>query len=221
MYCPNCGAFCDTGCRFCGNCGVSLQAEAPTKIGTHLVPILILIAMSVLGIVLFFAIPMQPLSDTPWFEMSGNQLSFIETDYSGSSELQVPDSISNRDVQFLSPGCFADCDDLTTVILPDSLLAISLSAFEDCDSLRGIFIPQQVSVIDDYAFAGCTDLEAICIPSSVSYISPTAFSGCTALQHIFYDGTYSQWQFLYGRFTGENMNIYCTDGNYCQGIPIP
>lgn len=223
MYCPNCGTEYGEDCRFCGRCGSGLLPGTAAKSGSHRVPILILALLSLLGIVLFFTVsnPSAAGSGTPWFEITGSTISFDESRYDGPAELQVPGSIGGQPVRYLQQRCFADCDELTTVILPEGLQAISWCAFEGCDSLQGIFIPETVSIIDDYAFADCVALEAVSIPSSVTYISPDAFRECPSLKHVFYAGTYEEWLFLTGDNMAPGVSIYCSDGNYCQGIPIP
>ncbi|MBO4938859.1 MAG: leucine-rich repeat protein [Oscillospiraceae bacterium] len=220
MVCPNCGCVYENGCCFCGKCGAVLTAQIPAKRGSHWVPILIMVILSALGIGLFFATAEAEITPQ-WFRVSDNTVSFDESRYTGPAELEIPDSIGGEEILYLEQACFADCDSLTTVILPAGLQAVCWCAFEDCDNLRGIFIPEGVSVIDDYAFGKCRSLEAVCIPASVTYISPGAFYDCPALKHVFYGGTYDQWLVISDGYAAPDANIYCTDGNYCQGIPIP
>ena len=80
---------------------------------------------------------------------------------------------------------------------------------------------KSVTVIGTEAFAGCTELEAICIPYATGYIAPDAFDGCASLKHIFYAGPYEDWLRLYGAYMDPEVCIYCADGNFCQGFPIP
>ena len=58
---------------------------------------------------------------------------------------------------------------------------IGNECFMDCKALTSVTIPNSVIAIGDSAFSGCTDLTEITIPASVRFISKAAFSGCYAL----------------------------------------
>ena len=51
---------------------------------------------------------------------------------------------------------FADCYSLTSITIPDSVIAISHAAFANCNSLTSITVPNSVMAIGDFAFYGCT-----------------------------------------------------------------
>lgn len=216
MTCPNCQTACGEGDSFCFRCGAPLQVPAARK-GTHIVPLLILAALSVFGIALFFLIPMaEPASDTPWFRITDGTLYFDAELYSGSSELTVPETVNGQTVTAIAPSCFEGCDRLTTVILPDTVTAIGSYAFTGCTSLRGIFIPPSVTSIDVCAFRGCTALEAISLPGSLTRIGEHTFDNCDKLAHIFFDGTHNQWTTLYSAHINLYTQVYCTDGKFLQ-----
>ena len=224
MICPNCNVSCGDQDRFCWSCGFEFpQAEASEKKGSHKAPILVLVILCVLGIAVFFATRglVASTSGTPWFEIIDNTLYFYEEYYTGPAELEVPSAVDGQEVLYIGIDCFYDCDSLTTVILPDGLIGIDPYAFEGCDNLRGIFIPQGVAFIDKCAFLDCTNLEAIYLSGSLSSIASNAFDGCIALRHVFYPGTYGQWLLLYGQNPADQFNVYCADGKYFQGFPIP
>ena len=221
MICSNCGIIVSEENRFCHNCGAPLMPAVPVRKGTHLIPILIMAVLAIAGTVLFFLAPAPKVSDTPWFEMWNGALVFYEDDYTGPAELQVPAVVDGRDVIHLGTECFADCDDLTTVILPDCLESVGRRAFADCDNLRGIFIPEQVTEIGPEAFADCESLEAVSIPGSVMYVYNDAFDDCDSLRFIFYQGTYDEWLAVFGSYTPETVTISCADGNYSQGRRVP
>ena len=224
MYCPNCGALCGETDHFCTQCGTCLRpdaAPAPKK-GSHRVPILILVLLAVLGTAVYFVTTgiqsaAQVKSATPWFEVWEGYLYFDPEAYFGSSELTVPSQIDGKTVIGLSDGCFENCTQLTTVILPDTLEEINNDAFAGCTSLRGIYIPESTYVIGAGAFYGCTDLEAICIPAGMRFIGPGTFDECNSLWYIFYDGTIDSWDGLYSEYITPYTGVFCEDGSFYQG----
>ena len=230
MFCPNCGASCAEDQRFCMYCGTDLHPEAgevtvaspaPVKKGSHWPPILILIVLSAIGICIFFATAglTSPTvqSDTPWFSLRDGALSFDPDLYTGGSEINVPSEINGEPILYLADGCFAYCDEITTVYLPDSLESIGHYAFEGCMSMRGIYIPDSVTYIGEAAFYDCTALEAISIPYSMTYIDWDAFDNCDHLYYIFYPGTIEEWTFVYREFINPYTGVYCQGGSFYQG----
>ena len=76
------------------------------------------------------------------------------------------------------------CDKLTTIDLPSSLKYIGTYAFEYCYGLTSVTIPDQVEKIDDWAFDENINLEIINLPASVSSIGIGAFGFCPKLVAI-------------------------------------
>jgi len=213
MICPNCQNTCGDGDLFCFRCGAALTEATTVKKGTHRAPLAILFLLSVLGIILYFAIPMTPVDNiTPWFTVNRGVLYFDKTLYNGGSEITVPAIVNGQPVTELSDGCFENCTEITTVILPDSLLSIRMNAFSGCTSLRGIYIPEGVIAISPRAFSNCTALEAISLPSTVEAIGTEAFEGCEKLSYIFFNGDFDRWQTLYSEHISIKTQVYCSDG---------
>ncbi|MBR3972424.1 MAG: leucine-rich repeat protein [Oscillospiraceae bacterium] len=229
MFCPNCGISCEEDQRFCMYCGTDLHPNAesvtvappPTKKGSLWVPILILIVLSAIGIGIFFATAgwnrTSVQADMPWFSLRDGELSFDATLYIGGNEITVPTEINSEPVLRLADGCFAGCEEITTVYLPDSLESIGHFAFEGCIALRGIYIPDSVSYIGEAAFYDCTALEAISIPYRIRYIDLDAFDNCDKLYYIFYPGTIDEWTLVYDEFINPYTGVYCQGGSFYQG----
>ncbi len=78
-------------------------------------------------------------------------------------------------VTTIAPGAFADCENLRSVTLPDSLLYIGREAFRDCESLSWVTLPEKLIGIEKKAFSGCENLTQIYIPEGVSWIEDRAF----------------------------------------------
>ena len=91
----------------------------------------------------------------------------------------IPDTVTD-----IGDGAFSECTGLTSVTLPNGLTAISRNMFQGCTKLKSIVIPDTVTSINYSAFDDCTALTDINIPNGVTRIETIAFSGCTALNNI-------------------------------------
>lgn len=115
-----------------------------------------------------------------------------------SGELVIPENVTISTYE--STGCgynertyrvvgiyddaFSQCDDLTSVVLPNSITYIGENAFYHCDNLVSINIPNSVKSIGDYAFEYCTSLQSIYMPSSVTHLGYNVFYNCSALTSV-------------------------------------
>ncbi len=84
----------------------------------------------------------------------------------------------------IAPYAFSDCNELKSVIIPDSVKSIGEYAFGGCTELTNIDIGTGVISIDDGAFTNCTKLEQIVIPNNVTNIGNSAFYGCTNISNV-------------------------------------
>ena len=84
----------------------------------------------------------------------------------------------------IGDNAFYNCTSLTDIVIPDSVTEIGYSAFENCTSLTNIVIPDGVTYIVGGAFENCTSLTSIMIPDGVTEIGSSAFYNCTSLTHI-------------------------------------
>ena len=81
--------------------------------------------------------------------------------------------IVKEGVTWLPDEAFKDCKNLKTVILPNSLKTIGISAFNNT-AVKSIKLPKNLKVIKKWAFEGC-NIEKINIPKSVERIGVQAF----------------------------------------------
>ena len=68
----------------------------------------------------------------------------------------------------ISSYAFYECDDITSVILPDSLKHIEMSAFSQCKKLKEVRLSDNLEELDSYVFADCENLNSISLPSSIT-----------------------------------------------------
>ena len=104
--------------------------------------------------------------------------------YTGSdTELDLPKNINGESYEIYE-NAFAYNYNITSVVVPDGVTGIGVSAFEGCCSLEKIVIPNSVTSIGDSAFSWCDSLTSVVIPDSVTSIGEGAFRSCTRLTSI-------------------------------------
>ena len=74
---------------------------------------------------------------------------------------------------------FADCDNLTSAKIPNSVSYVGVSAFSDCDHLTTLVWSTSANIINEGTFNGSGSLNNITIPANVKRISKNAFSTAT------------------------------------------
>lgn len=79
---------------------------------------------------------------------------------------------------------FHDCDELTKIELPDTLIEIEEHAFDNCSKLSHICLGTNLTTIGSNAFYGCKALESIEIPDTCADIATDAFEDCDSLREI-------------------------------------
>jgi hypothetical protein len=78
---------------------------------------------------------------------------------------------------------FAECDHLTSVVLPKDLKEVPKEAFYFCKNLVSVTLPDTVKRIDDCAFSACA-FEEITLPEGLQAIGHRAFQVCPSLKSI-------------------------------------
>ena len=100
----------------------------------------------------------------------------------------IPESIVYEGVECsvtsIGNAAFSSCNELNSVVIPNSVTAIGNNAFENCSSLISLTIPNSVSSIGAFAFSSCSGLTSITIGESVTSIDEDAFENCSSLTSL-------------------------------------
>ncbi|MBQ3141287.1 MAG: leucine-rich repeat domain-containing protein [Clostridia bacterium] len=77
---------------------------------------------------------------------------------------------------------FKDYDELTDIVIPDTITEIGAYAFENCSNLQRVTMSQQVTVFPTGVFRNCARLESINLSEDAELFFKECFMGCTALK---------------------------------------
>ncbi len=148
-------------------------------------------------VMLFAVVPIGTLSGLNFFSLTA---SAVEVDYSyeirngtaiihgyyGSivGEIVIPSELRDCPVVRIDERAFADCQNITSVTIPDSVKSIGYEAFSQCINLKSVTLSEKLTTIEDKAFSECTSLKDITLPDGVTSIGNSAFYNCTSLTDI-------------------------------------
>lgn len=114
-----------------------------------------------------------------------NAAGFSENNNSG--DLVIPDYAYNGNTAYeviaIGENSFYWNQVLTSVVIPNTVKHIGISAFGHCSKLTSIKIPESVTHIGESAFSG-SNLSSVKIPESVTTIGVGAFSYCSNLSSV-------------------------------------
>lgn len=162
-------------------------------------------------------VPAPDEADEGCFAIRDGVLTFIPDEWDGGHVLRVPETVAGETVTEIGPGCFRDCKELTTILLPDTVTAIGKEAFAGCAALRGLYLPVGTETIGPDAFAGCIAMESIYVPGTILEVAEEAFEDCVSLLYLFYEGDFESWNAVCDDFINPFTTAICLDGNYYQG----
>ncbi len=102
--------------------------------------------------------------------------------------VSIPESVT-----LMGSYAFENCSSLSNIILPEGLTSVGERTFSGCSNLNSIVLPGGVTEIESYAFSGCENLKSIIIPESVTSVGNFGFLQCDNLKDVYYSGSEEQW----------------------------
>lgn len=107
-------------------------------------------------------------------------------DYSGV--VSVPATVVCDDVCYqvtaIGDMAFANCEELSFVVIPQGVTRIGDYAFFGCINVKQVIMPDGLTSIGSFAFRECYYFSPIEIPATVTHIGSSAFSYCTLITSI-------------------------------------
>ncbi len=158
------------------------------------------------------------------YSADGSQLIYCPVAREGEIKLALG-------TQSIGAGAFVGCQNITSVVVPNTVtyigeyafyglsienvtflgkgfnsVTVGDNAFAQCEQLSEVVFEtgSQISVIGERAFSGCTALGEFTISSSVTEIRDNAFENCTSLETVTFEGGKKALEF------GRNVFYNCT-----------
>ena len=118
------------------------------------------------------------------------QLPFADGDIMKSSpqlyigEEEVTDVVIPESISDLRDYAFFNCQSLKSVILSEGIKSIGNNTFQDCGELVTVKLPSKLTSIGESAFSGCSKLSSMTIPSGIDIVQENTFKDCAALASL-------------------------------------
>lgn len=122
--------------------------------------------------------------DWCYYEIDGGKGIAIAKCANSKGDLSIPSEINGKPVISIGREAFCECEELTSVIIPQGVTCIETNAFASCANLQSVKIPAGMKKIEGFAFCGCPALSSISLPASVTMIEDCAFCTCNGLRKI-------------------------------------
>ena len=112
----------------------------------------------------------------------------IANNHSYSGDIDIPANITYDNVVYkinaLGFGCFADCEGLKSIKLPDGITSIEGRCFNNCENLQSVDLPSGITSLGVECFAGCEGLKSIKLPDGITSLGESCFYFCSSLTSI-------------------------------------
>ena len=102
------------------------------------------------------------------------------TEEGSNAPVSVLDSSSIQGAKVISAYTFINCQSLTSINLPNSIVEIGYAALRDCRAVESVVLPNSLTAIREDAFSGCTGITSLSAPDglTLAYLGVGAFRGC-------------------------------------------
>ena len=131
--------------------------------------------------------------------------------FGDATDVTLPDNYNGENYA-IGDEAFVNKNELTNVVIPNSVVGIGDSAFSGCSGLTRVDIVDGVNSIGKSAFAGCSKLEEIYISNTIESIGDNAFADCNNLFEIKIGSK---------KVVSANENIFSSDAYNNASLYVP
>ena len=139
-----------------------------------------------------------------------------------SAQYLIGELVIHNSVTSLDDSALYKCINLTSVILPDTIIDIGGFAFNECKAIQNIVVPNAVDNLAQFTFYDCYNLKSVTLSKNIKSIGECAFWQAYALTDIYYEGTIDEWNLItkeqyWDSTNNEGFTIHCSDGSVRAG----
>lgn len=136
------------------------------------------------GICVFCGV--QKHSEGLLYTLSNDEISYIVSGIGTctDSDIIIPSSHNGKPVTRIAEHAFGGCDELTSVMIPDSITSMGSHVFEGCSKLTHTIIPDSITSMGSHVFVDCNSLTSVSIGNGVASIEWCTFYNCRNLTSV-------------------------------------
>ena len=98
-----------------------------------------------------------------------------------AGDVNIASAVNGVPVTSIGFRAFEECQELTSITIPDGVTIIDDRAFCECSELASITLPDSLTSIGDDVFVSCSKLTSITLPEGLTSIGCDAFDECSGL----------------------------------------
>ena len=111
---------------------------------------------------------------------------------------------------------FANCDNLTEVVLPNSIKTLGPNAFFNCTQLKSINL-ENVKYVGDKCFSNCKQLKSITLPHLVMINqSPFANTNLEEINVKYSDGIFNNGNYIPNKYSYDYLVVGCKNTDFSK-----
>ncbi len=99
----------------------------------------------------------------------------VEKCSNAQGKILVPESIEGLPVRVLAADACSGLDDVTSIVVPDSVSVIGGCAFRSCKRLESAVLPHELTTFESDWFRGCPSLAILRMPGLLKEVGPSLF----------------------------------------------
>ena len=105
------------------------------------------------------------------YSVENGEVTITGCDENASGDVVIPETIGGYPVTVIGEDAFYNCDSLTSVVMPDTVIKLGKYAFYGCDNLQTVTVSDNIKTYGFAAFGECYSLTEIIAKESNPYLS--------------------------------------------------